>query len=138
MTTTIVSCIATLPAYADQSNCGQGDVHCTYLTGLDQTNLKDGRYIRITAVAAGQQVSHVECFNNSSTMDILQEDAKPGTYSVSASICKDKAGVDCKPVGTDNFVISGTAGAYTSNPTTFNINLSGIATDFPQCDATQE
>ncbi|MCB1828537.1 MAG: hypothetical protein KDH94_08910 [Coxiellaceae bacterium] len=111
-------------------------IHCAYITGLT-SSLKDGRYIKMTFLGLGK--SAVSCTNNTGTYSILPEDAPQllnKTTSVQFSICKDKAGSNCQALGTDSFVITQAKSQYIGTPQYYQIDLSAVASKFPQCDAT--
>lgn len=114
------------------AGCPQTAVHCAYVKGLSE-NLNDGRYLKLVH----GNIKLVVCVNNIGFASISQESAGQfeGRNIDRYSICTDKSGVNCQPVGTDEFVVSKKGHEYIAEPRYFAIDLTDAQKSFPVCDA---
>ncbi len=137
----IFSCTAT---YADLADCTQANSsakqainlysHCAYLTGLNSTDLNDGRYLKIEAVSGQQYQSMTVCANNALTLTLTPDDLpsldKP---KFSFSICQDAAYQNCQLVAIDQVNIIKNGEDYLAEPELFKVDLSALKNQFPSC-----
>lgn len=98
--------------------CPAEATHCLHVSGIHNTPLDKGIYIKFESTEKGQAFSYVSCTNQTNLMTISQEipDAMIGQHTMKLSYCESSSGQNCIPVGVDNFKITKNNGKYTSKP----------------------
>jgi hypothetical protein len=125
-------------AFADQTDCTSDSLHCTYLTGLNENDVTDGRYLKVQQTQQGMTFTAVICSNNTGTMTLANEDAKDwlGKINTQISICSDKDGNGCTLVKNYDIVVSEVNHHYVADPALVEINLAPYL-NYTRCDASQ-
>lgn len=131
ITLILFSACTSTTAFAGKELCPKDAIHCSYVTGLS-SDLNDGRYIKLS----NNKVNLVVCFNSYGLALMFEEGAGKyqGTNADQYSICTDKSGTKCEPIGVDTFVVSKNGdGKYFAEPKYFDINLSKVKDKYPVC-----
>lgn len=127
----ILLSLTSLPAYAGKNNCPSDIVHCAYVSGLSN-DLNDGRYIKLHNNKIGDIVI---CFDGTSAAFLEQQAAGKfqGLNTDVYSICADKQGERCEPVGIDTFTVSMKQGKFVADPVYFKLDLSKLKNNYQPC-----
>jgi hypothetical protein len=105
------------------------------MTGLDQSDLTNGRYIKVQAEHNDSPMTEVFCANNSTMAIVGPSDAADvlGDSTMVYSICTDKSGVNCEIIKEFNIKVSKNNDRYIAEPKLVELALATYANRYPQC-----
>lgn len=137
-----------LNVFADLSDCkdeqtGLYYMHCAYMTGLNESDMSDGRYVKfeMNGKINGVDVKLKEtlCINNGSTMlidpQLINLDLILGVQHTSVSICTDKTGENCEKIKDYTVTVAKKDGIYSVEPKLVEIALAPYVDKYPRCKA---
>jgi hypothetical protein len=120
--------------FAGKENCPDNVIHCAYLSGFPSTN-HSGKFIKIQHTDPKRSLEKIVCFDDKSIVLLSTAVGGLGIYQDTYSICSNIDGRKCEQVGVDVFTVSSNGDEDVASPQYYNINLSNVKNDYPNCDS---